>query len=71
MHYVEAMKKVKDGIDMQDAISAYDEEILERGKKEIAVSLAQADASHKVREFLKSPLAKVGIKRGVEVGNLK
>jgi hypothetical protein len=65
------MKKIRDGGNMYDVISAYDEEILERGKKEIAVSLAQADASHKVREFMKSPLAKVGIKRGVEVGNLK
>lgn len=71
VNYVEAMKKVRDGGDMEEIISAYDADVLDRGRKEIGVSLAQADSSHKVREFMKSPLAKIGIKKGVDMESLK
>ena len=61
-NYVQAMKKIKSGGNMKEVIDAYDKETLERGKREVALSLAQTGASHKVEVFKQSPLAKIGIK---------
>jgi 2-polyprenyl-6-methoxyphenol hydroxylase-like FAD-dependent oxidoreductase len=61
-NYVQAMKKIRSGENSQEIIDAYDKETLERGKREVALSLAQTDASHKVKVFKESPLAKIGIK---------
>lgn len=61
--YVEAMKKIGDGAAMAEVMAAYDEEILERGKREIALSIPQTIASHSVKIFANGPLAKIGLKQ--------
>ena len=60
-NYVEAITSVLDGKQsLNDAINAYDEEVLARGKKEIDVSFQQAVAFHRWDMIMESPLAKKG-----------
>jgi 2-polyprenyl-6-methoxyphenol hydroxylase-like FAD-dependent oxidoreductase len=65
-NYVDAMKKVRDGADMKEIMVAYDEEIVERGRREIALAIPQAMASHSVSAFAKGPLATIGLKQKIE-----
>ena len=68
-HYVEAMKKVRDGQAMEDVMAAYDQEVLERGKREISISSTQSIASHNIGLFSSGPLATMGFKQKAEVDN--
>ena len=59
-----AMKRIKEGENMEEMLGAYDEDILARGQKEAALSLSQAMASHSIWTFAKSPLATIGARAG-------
>jgi hypothetical protein len=63
------MKKVRDGQAMEDVMAAYDQEVLERGKREIYISSTQSIASHNVELFSSGPLATMGLKQNAEVDN--
>lgn len=47
-------------------MKAYDKEVLKRGKKEIAISIPAAIASHNVELFTSGPLGKMGLKQKAE-----
>ncbi|KAI9813308.1 MAG: hypothetical protein M1827_004250 [Pycnora praestabilis] len=61
-HFVEAIKAVvADQQDLGKAISAYDEEMLGRGIREIKISARQSFMVHNYDQFLQSPLMKIGM----------
>ncbi|ESZ98412.1 hypothetical protein SBOR_1193 [Sclerotinia borealis F-4128] len=63
-NYIEAIKKIRNGTSSAvEAISAYDNEVFERGKKEINISAASAVATHDVESFKQGPLYKMGIQQ--------
>jgi hypothetical protein len=62
-NYVVAMKKIRDGADTKKIVDAYDSEMLERGSREIRISLPAAIATHSVEVFGDGPLAKIGMKQ--------
>jgi len=57
------MKKIRDGEDTKQIIDAYDAEMLERGTREIEISMPAAIATHDVELFGDGPLAKIGVKQ--------
>jgi 2-polyprenyl-6-methoxyphenol hydroxylase-like FAD-dependent oxidoreductase len=69
---VEALKSVNDGSDsdhstgkvtLEEAITAYDESIWERGAKEVQISKAQTFFTHDgLENFIESPVVKLGTK---------
>ncbi|APA06953.1 hypothetical protein SS1G_04377 [Sclerotinia sclerotiorum 1980 UF-70] len=63
-NYVKAIRNINEGkISSEEAISAYDLEVLERGKLEISISAASAVATHDIDCFNQGPLVKIGIKQ--------
>ncbi|KAH8770261.1 hypothetical protein BGZ57DRAFT_1005928 [Hyaloscypha finlandica] len=62
-NYVVAMKRIRDGEDTKQIIDAYDSEILERGSREIKISIPAAIAIHSIELFGDGPLAKIGVKQ--------
>jgi 2-polyprenyl-6-methoxyphenol hydroxylase-like FAD-dependent oxidoreductase len=65
-NFVDALVKIKDGASVEQVMAAYDDEILERGQREIALSITQTIASHSVETFVNGPLATIGLKQKVE-----
>lgn len=63
---MEAVKRVRDGAIMEDVMVSYDEEILERGSREIAIAIPAMMASHSASTFANGPLAKMGLKQKTE-----
>jgi hypothetical protein len=57
------MKRIRDGEDTKQIIDAYDSEILERGSREIKISIPAAIAIHSIELFGDGPLAKIGVKQ--------
>jgi hypothetical protein len=57
------MKKIRDGEDTKKIVDAYDSEMLERGSREIKISMPAAIATHSVELFGDGPLAKIGVKQ--------
>jgi hypothetical protein len=55
------MKKIRDGEATKKIVKAYDAEILERGSREIKISMPAAIATHSVELFGDGPLAKIGV----------
>jgi hypothetical protein len=57
------MKRIKDGEDTKHIIDAYDAEMLERGTREIKISIPATIATHSIELFGDGPLAKIGVKQ--------
>ena len=57
------MKKIRDGEDTKQVVDAYDAEMLERGTREIKISIPAAIATHSIELFGDGPLAKIGVKQ--------
>lgn len=63
-NYIEAIKKISEGISSAAAaISAYDAEVLERGKREIHISAASSVATHDLNRFTQGPMFKMGFRQ--------
>ncbi|PQE03985.1 fad binding domain-containing protein [Rutstroemia sp. NJR-2017a BVV2] len=62
-NYVAVIRKINDGADCAAEITAYDAEVLERGKREIGISYVSTVSTHDVIKFKDGPLYKMGIKR--------
>ncbi|ORX94217.1 hypothetical protein BCR34DRAFT_608346 [Clohesyomyces aquaticus] len=60
--FVEAMKRVRDGTSIEEAIGDYDEKILKRGMEEVQISKAQTFFTHDWENFINSPVIKLGTK---------
>lgn len=67
-NYVLALKAISEGADTKSTIDAYDQEMLERGKREIEISIPAAIATHDVELFGDGPLARIGVGKPVEKG---
>jgi 2-polyprenyl-6-methoxyphenol hydroxylase-like FAD-dependent oxidoreductase len=66
-NFVAAMCKVKDGqVELGEAVDRYDEEMLERGKTEMEVSLKQTLFIHDWETLMQSPMVKMGMRRQVK-----
>ncbi len=64
MNLVDMLVKVRDGeIDLKDAIKEYEIEMVKRGAEEVKASDDNAAMVHDFNMVLKSPLAKIGLKR--------
>ncbi|KAN0122694.1 hypothetical protein V8E51_001020 [Hyaloscypha variabilis] len=59
-NFVVAMKRIKDGEDTKHIIDAYDAEMLERGTREIKISIPAAIAAHSIELFGDGPLQRLG-----------
>ena len=57
------MKKIRDGADTEQVVDSYDAEMLERGSREIKISIPAAIATHSIELFGDGPLAKIGVKQ--------
>jgi hypothetical protein len=57
------MKRIRDGEDTRQIVDAYDSEMLERGSREIKISMPAAIATHSIELFGDGPLAKIGVKQ--------
>ena len=66
--FTAAIKEAASGIrNLSEAIKAYDEEVSERGTREMQISLMQTKSIHEWEKLMKSPTAKIGmhqIKKG-------
>ncbi|KAF2465619.1 FAD/NAD(P)-binding domain-containing protein [Lindgomyces ingoldianus] len=60
--FVEAMKAVRDGKPLKEAVDEYDEKILKRGMEEVQISKAQTFFTHDWENFINSPVIKLGTK---------
>ncbi|KAF2654907.1 FAD/NAD(P)-binding domain-containing protein [Lophiostoma macrostomum CBS 122681] len=60
--FVEAMKAVKNGTPLQQAINEYDTSIVKRGMEEVQVSKAQTFFTHDWENFINSPVVTLGTK---------
>ncbi|KAF2801040.1 FAD/NAD(P)-binding domain-containing protein [Melanomma pulvis-pyrius CBS 109.77] len=58
--FVEAMKAVKAGTPLNQAVSEYDEMILKRGIEEVQISKSQTFFTHDWENFVNSPVIKLG-----------
>lgn len=66
-NFVGAIKEVASGAKgLPEAISAYDAEVLERGIKEMKVSLAQTTLIHDWNTLMQSPMVTMGMRRQAE-----
>lgn len=54
---------IKNGEDAEEAMTAYEAETLERGKKEIAISYASTLASHDAQAFKGGPVPKLSLRQ--------
>ncbi|KAF2825514.1 FAD/NAD(P)-binding domain-containing protein [Ophiobolus disseminans] len=64
--YVAAMKSVVDGKGLKEAVDGYDKMVLERGVREMGVSLKQTLDIHDWGTVMESPMAKLGMRRAEE-----
>jgi 2-polyprenyl-6-methoxyphenol hydroxylase-like FAD-dependent oxidoreductase len=65
-NFVAAMKRVVcGGRSLREEVDAYDEEMLERGKKEMEVSLKQTLFIHNWETVMQSPMVKIGMRQVV------
>jgi 2-polyprenyl-6-methoxyphenol hydroxylase-like FAD-dependent oxidoreductase len=62
-NYVVAMTKISIGESTKQTVDAYDSEMLERGAREIKISIPAAIATHSFELFGDGPLAKIGVKQ--------
>ncbi|KAF2193701.1 FAD/NAD(P)-binding domain-containing protein [Zopfia rhizophila CBS 207.26] len=60
--FVEAMKAVRDGKPLKEAVDEYDEKILKRGMEEVQISKSQTFFTHDWENFINSPVIKLGTK---------
>jgi 2-polyprenyl-6-methoxyphenol hydroxylase-like FAD-dependent oxidoreductase len=66
-NFVEAMKRVVQGEKLEDEVSKYDEEMLERGMAEMGVSLKQTLFIHDWETLMQSPMVKIGMRQVARV----
>ena len=62
-NFVEACVKIQNGVSAKLAIDAYDQEVFERGSREIEISLKSSYAIHDYDALMNSPLVKVGMRK--------
>lgn len=62
-NFVAAMKEVVGGKWRQDAVDAYDKEVLERGTTEMGISLKQTLFIHNWETMMQSPMVKMGMRQ--------
>ena len=63
-NYVAALKRVVAGEEgLEEAIDAYDEEVLERGTLEMGISLKQTFFIHNWETLMQSPMVRMGMHR--------
>lgn len=69
-NFVSALVSVSKGsATLADAVQAYDDEVLERGQTEMAISLKQSYFIHSWETIMQTPMVKIGmrqVKRGEE-----
>jgi len=60
--FTAAIKEAASGAkSLSEAIKAYDEEVFERGTREMQISLAQTKSIHDWGKLMKSPMVKIGM----------
>lgn len=57
------MKKAQGSSTLQEAISAYDEELVLRGSKEVQTSYQQAAMFHDWEQLMKSPMMSLALNK--------
>jgi len=63
-NYVAALKTVIGGeVGLKDAMDAYDKEVLERGTREMGISLKQTFFIHNWETLMQSPMVRMGMHR--------
>lgn len=60
--FAAAIKEAASGVkSLSEAIKAYDEEVFERGTREMQISLTQTKSIHDWGKLMKSPMVKIGM----------
>jgi 2-polyprenyl-6-methoxyphenol hydroxylase-like FAD-dependent oxidoreductase len=63
-NFVDVMRRVCEGeVDLAQAVTGYDEEVLGRGKEEMEVSLKQSLFVHNWDTLMQSPMVKIGMRQ--------
>ncbi|KAA6406834.1 MAG: hypothetical protein FRX48_09332 [Lasallia pustulata] len=62
-NFIDAVKKAQGSSTLQEAISAYDEELVLRGSKEVQTSYQQAAMFHDWEQLMKSPMMSLALNK--------
>jgi 2-polyprenyl-6-methoxyphenol hydroxylase-like FAD-dependent oxidoreductase len=62
-NFVAAMKRLVQGKPLREEVDSYDEEMLERGTKEMGISLKQTLFIHNWETLMQSPMVKIGMRQ--------
>ncbi|KAI4125379.1 MAG: hypothetical protein LQ347_005395 [Umbilicaria vellea] len=62
-NFVDAVKKASGSTTLQQAISAYDDELVQRGSKEVQISYQQAKMFHDWEQLMKSPMMTMSLNK--------